>query len=283
MTDKQLQLLCRGPTYVPLYHMYISPSYQSMDDMIKRQYSALKHQLTNLFAKYKIHIALSLEIHKKHYDQFKDLFPISISSDLRERALYEKILIQSICYSLKKNNLILRRTADHMNTFYIGNCDEFQMKGERYLENSNAYKVLICKNDEISHEEQQQQIKTQLKEMIESMNLLLEELRKYKSLDNKTIDRLRLDLSKVQLPYAYFLPDISKVRYNKWTSLLILLNVLVYGCIRKINCLSHLSLCQQNIVPQGKLVILSIIFYNLLLIKFFKQHHFVTILILFEN
>ena len=54
--------------------------------------------------------------------------------------------------------------------------------------------VLIYENHEISHE--QQQIKTGLKEMIESMNLLLEELRKHEALDNKTIGRVCLESSK---------------------------------------------------------------------------------------
>ena len=47
--------------------------------------------------------------------------------------------------------------------------------------------------------------------MIESMNILLEELRKHKSLDNDTIDTLRINANKLKVPYAYFLPDISKV------------------------------------------------------------------------
>ena len=104
--------------------------------------------------------------------------------------------------------------------FYIGNHHEFQMKGAHYLDRSYVYKILIAKNDQLSHEQQQQQQqrKTQMKEMIESINLLLEELRKHKSLDNKTINRLRLDPNQVQLPYAYFLPDILQVRSVRLTS-----------------------------------------------------------------
>ena len=186
--------------------------------MNKTQYAALRHQLTNLFSKYKINIALSMEIQKKVYDEFKYLFSISIPSNLREPALHEKKLIQSIRSSLQKNNLLLRRTADNRNTFYIGDRHEFRMKGEHCLDRSFVYKILIAKNDQLSHEQQQQERNTQMKEMIESMNLLLEELRKHKSLDNKTINRLRLDPNHVQLPYAYFLPDISQVRCVRLTS-----------------------------------------------------------------
>ena len=145
--------------------MYISSSYASINDVIKRQYAPLRHQLTNLFSKYKINIALSMEIQKKVYDEFKHRFAISIPSNLRERALYEKKLIQSIRSSLQKNNLLLRRTADNRNTFYIGDRHEFRTKGEHYLDRSFVYKILIAKNDQLTHEQQQQQQerKTQMK------------------------------------------------------------------------------------------------------------------------
>ena len=240
--NQPLQLLCRGPSYVLPCQMYISSSYASINDVIKRQYAPLRHRLTNLFSRYKINIALSMEIQKKVYDEFKHLFSISIPSNLRERALYEKKLIQSIRSSLQKNNLLLRRTADNRNMFYIGDRHEFQMKGEHYLDRSFVYKILIAKNDQLTHEEQQQERKSQMKEMIESMNLLLEELRKHKSLDNKTINQLRLDASQVQLPYAYFLPDISQVRsIRRLISRRSL--VIFFSCssssIRKIDCLSY--------------------------------------------
>ena len=239
--NQQLQILCRGPSYVPPCQMYISSSYASINDVIKRQYAPLRHQLTNLFSKYKINIALSTEIQKKVYDEFKHLFSISIPANLRERALYEKKLIQSIRSSLQKNNL-LRRIADNKNTFYIGDRHEFRMKGEHFLDRSFVYKILISKNDQLTHEQQQQERNTQMKEMIESMNLLLEELRKRKSSDSKTINQLRLDASQVQLPYAYFLPDISQVRSIRQLTSRRIVIIFIFPCssssVRKIDCLS---------------------------------------------
>ena len=52
--NQQLQLLCRGPSYVPLCQMYVSSSCESMNDLIKKQYTPLKNQLTNLFSKYNV-------------------------------------------------------------------------------------------------------------------------------------------------------------------------------------------------------------------------------------
>ena len=37
--NQQLQFLCRGPSYVPPCQMYISSSYVSVNDVIKRQYA----------------------------------------------------------------------------------------------------------------------------------------------------------------------------------------------------------------------------------------------------
>ena len=184
-----------------------------------------------------------MEMQKKVYDEFKHLFSISIPSNLRERALCEKKLIQSIRSSLQKNNLLLRRTADNRNTFYIGDRHEFQMKGGHYLDRSFVYKILIPKNDQLTHEQQQQQRKSQMKEMIESMNLLLEELRKHKSLDNKTINQLRLDASQVQLPYAYFLPDISQVRSVRLTSRRI---VVIFFHVHRHHLLGKSIVCHTN-------------------------------------
>ncbi|CAF4910353.1 unnamed protein product, partial [Rotaria magnacalcarata] len=50
-SDKELQLLNRGPTYVPTGQISISSSGQSIDDIIKKKYAPLKHQLSYLFSK----------------------------------------------------------------------------------------------------------------------------------------------------------------------------------------------------------------------------------------
>ncbi|CAF4547497.1 unnamed protein product, partial [Rotaria magnacalcarata] len=131
-SDKELQLLNRGPTYVPTGQISISSSGQSIDDIIKKKYAPLKHQLSYLFSKYHINIALSMEIQQKISDQFTELFSVPIPSNLHQRALYEDRLILSIRYSLNENNLILRRTADNMNTFYLGNLQEFETKAYDY-------------------------------------------------------------------------------------------------------------------------------------------------------
>ncbi|CAF4774352.1 unnamed protein product, partial [Rotaria sp. Silwood2] len=80
-TNEQLQLLSRGPAYVPPCQMYISSSNESIGDIVKKQYAPLKHQLMNIFSKYKIHLPLTIEMEEKTYNRFKDLFLKSIPSN----------------------------------------------------------------------------------------------------------------------------------------------------------------------------------------------------------
>ena len=108
---------------------------------------------------------------------------------------------------MKKNNLILRRTADNKNTFYLGNLQEFETKANDYLLKSDAYKVLLNKDKENDDQPWQ----AELKQMEESMNLLLESLKNHKAINIDLYNRLLVDASKVKLPCLYFLPDISKV------------------------------------------------------------------------
>jgi len=218
LTDKQIQLLNRGPTYVPPCQIHTSSS--SIDEIVKKKYAPLKHQIASLFSKHKINIALQMEFHDQIYEEFKNRFSISISSTLRQRAQYEMQLIQTIRSFLKKNNLLLRRTADHMNTFYLGNLQDFEAKADDYLKQMDAYKILITIQDENNDDDEtynpdhgQQQLQNELKDMIESMNMALEVLHKRKAFSDDVYNRLRIDASKVKVPYVYFLPHVSyKVR-----------------------------------------------------------------------
>ncbi|CAF1319698.1 unnamed protein product [Rotaria sordida] len=130
-----------------------------------------------------------MEIHDKTYTEFKNLFSKSIPSNFYQRALYEKNLIQSIQYSLKKNNLILRRTANNMNTFYVGNIADFETKADRYLTRSEDYEVL----SNINNETNEKTLDISIKEMIDSMNTLLEKLKTHKAIKADLYQQLVAD------------------------------------------------------------------------------------------
>ncbi|CAF1345307.1 unnamed protein product, partial [Rotaria sp. Silwood1] len=203
--ERQLQLLSRGPTYVPPCLMYILFADQSINDIAKKQFAPLKHQLMILFQNYKINLPLRMEIQDKLFNKFENLFAHPIPAQLFQRAVYEKHLIQSIRYTLQKNNLILRRTADNMNTFYIGNRSEFEAKADQYLIRSENYDVLI----DINNQNNEKPLHTALKNMMESMNSLLEKLKAHNAIKDELYKQLVADPTKTKLPYLYFLADIS--------------------------------------------------------------------------
>ncbi|CAF3826272.1 unnamed protein product [Rotaria sp. Silwood1] len=190
-TQKQLQILSRGPSYIPPCQTYISFANKSMYDITKKQFAPLNHQLASIFAKHNIHLPVRMEFQSKMYEKFEELFSSQIPSSLYERAYYEKELIQSIRNSLKKNNLILRRNS--------------RLKRQRGPK-SDDYKVLVDFNLETN----EKPLHIALKDMIESMNSLIEKLKTHKSIKDDLYNRLVADPTKVKLPYLYFLPNVSK-------------------------------------------------------------------------
>ncbi|CAF1432463.1 unnamed protein product, partial [Rotaria sordida] len=109
-------------------------------------------------------------------------------------------IIQSIRYHLNKDRLILRRTVDDKNTYYLGQLDEFQQKSNDYIENSSSYKFIAI-IDENNTEEQQ------LKKVIQSFDIELDKLYQRKLINNDY--KMKFSISKkrnVKLPYMYFLP-----------------------------------------------------------------------------
>ncbi|CAF1500717.1 unnamed protein product [Rotaria sordida] len=125
-------------------------------------------------------------------------------SVLEERALYEKQLILSIRYQLNKDQLILRRTADEMNTYYLGRLNEFNQKSNEYIQNSTCYELIETIN-EINTEQQQ------LEGIIQSIDLQLEILYQRKLIKEDHLIRLSIGKkTNINLPYLYFLSETNE-------------------------------------------------------------------------
>ncbi|CAF1502221.1 unnamed protein product, partial [Rotaria sp. Silwood1] len=197
-------------TYVPPCLMYILFADQSINDIVKKQFAPLKHQLMILFQNYKINLPLRMEIQDKLFNKFENLFSHPIPAQLFQRAVYEKHLIQSIRYTLQKNNLILRRTADNMNTFYIGNRSEFEAKADQYLIRSENYDVLI----DINNQNNEKPLHTALKNMMKSMNSLLEKLKAHNAIKDELYEQLVADPTKTKLLYLYFFTRYFESQYS---------------------------------------------------------------------
>ena len=215
LTDLQLQLISRGPTYVPPCQMHVlsssssSSSSSSMDEILKKQYAPLKHQLAASFSKYAVNVALQFNIQNQVYDEFLKVFSVSLPASIHQRAQNEHVLVGTIRQSLKENNLILRRTADNMNTFYLGNRTDFERKADNYIRNTNQYEVIYT----IANQDNNRQaFRSEMSKSFDYIKNALNILKRRKDIDDTLYKRLQTDDTQVKFSYLYFLPDVSQVR-----------------------------------------------------------------------
>ncbi|CAF2260260.1 unnamed protein product [Rotaria magnacalcarata] len=203
-TDEQLKLLNRGPTYVPPYQTYISSTDQSTIEMIKKNFKLLQHHLTILLTKSNVNMAQATLIIKQIKDVYTLTFSRSLSSSMYQRALYERNLVDTIRSHLQSNRLILRRTADQRNVFFLGNRDDFEEKTNEYMKKTDIFEICDDINDENLQMTRDYLVK-KIKLFNDELNIIFHD-KKYKDL----IEKLSIDTDKVQLPYLYFLPDVSQ-------------------------------------------------------------------------
>ena len=138
---------------------------------------------------------------------FHESFVQAISAVIEERAIYEKKLVQSIQYQLKKNRLMLRRTADNNNTYYLGQIDEFEQKENNYMQNATSTFELIGTVDNESYTERyylnrvSQAIDSDLVNLVHCQLITNDKRIKLNSTSSQK--------TTMNLPYLYFLPDIN--------------------------------------------------------------------------
>ncbi|CAF1378482.1 unnamed protein product, partial [Rotaria sordida] len=137
LTLEQIKFLNRGPTYVPPCQLHIlSKSSVTLAELVTKEMVPLRRHLNKLFAKYLVDLSRKMNFEEEIQVAFNESFLGPLPTMLEHRALYEKQIIQSIRYHLNKDRLILRRTADDKNTYYLGRLDELQQKSNEYIENS---------------------------------------------------------------------------------------------------------------------------------------------------
>jgi hypothetical protein len=209
LTVEQLKLLNRGPSYVPPCQMHLEVSSSlSINDIIKEHYAILRHSLNIVLTKNKINTTQQMFIDKKIKDTFINNFSIPLPSSIQQRAVYEKRLVQSIRQHLKANNLILRRTADEKNVFYLGDKNGFEEKANEYMMTTDAFEV-----SEIIDETNRQQIDVYFNKLVTSMNSKIERILENHKKCKALLEQLFINVAKVEVPYLYFLPDVSNVSF----------------------------------------------------------------------
>lgn len=203
--EEQLKLLGRGPTYVTPYQTHLLSS-TSQDDIVRKLYAPLKHQLISLFAKHKMQVFAQYTIETEFSNQFKECFLKSLPINLQQRAMYENQVLQSIHQIVNDHNLILRRTADNLNTFYVGDRSEFEAKAEQYFEDATDRFELVHIS---THENHRRDHFQQLRKVVDYINNSLKIMKRRKDIDEETYNRIHVKLDLVKVSYLYFLPDIS--------------------------------------------------------------------------
>ena len=205
LNSQQLRLLNRGPSYVAPGQLHLSPAFPTTDELIVKQYAPLKHQLAVAFCKYHIDISRSTNFQKYAYETFQQLYSMPLPADLYERAVEEKKLILSIRRFLHDNNLLLRRTADQNNHFYLGQMDHFAQLSNQYMENHADHYTVVLNTNDIPEVD----VQAQLNRKYLSINTELEKLFNEKRFPAYLHNKLKLNIDRVKVPRLYFLPDVS--------------------------------------------------------------------------
>ncbi|CAF1528890.1 unnamed protein product, partial [Adineta steineri] len=206
LSSEQLRFLHRGPTYVLPCQMHLLSKSSTLHQILTQQIMPLREQLTKLFDKYSMFVSDSHLFQQRIEQQFFQSFSLSIPTSLEERVFYEQKLIQSIRTQLHKDQLILRRTADDYNTYYLGYQHEFQIKTNDYMEQNNYFEMITTTQDEINAE--QNQIIQKIKLLYSVLNQLTQE----HLISTDTMRRFQIrNITNIKLPYLYFLPEETPV------------------------------------------------------------------------
>jgi len=178
----------------------------SLDQILTKQIMPLRRQLTKLFTKYPVDLTRRCTFEKKIEEQFIESFsqpPIPVA--IEQRAFHEKQLLRSIQIQLKSDQLILRRTADNNNTYYLGCRQEFEKMTQDHLDNSHYCEIIGTINE--LHSEKQYLI-----EIIQSIDSKIEQLVQKKLIPMDHLKKLQIGKrTNIKLPHLYFLPKTQQV------------------------------------------------------------------------
>ena len=205
---EQVKFLNRGPTYVPPCQVHLFSSAPTLRDTLLEQFVPLRKQITQVFAKYSIRIMEQQTFQPIFQDHYvKHLSQPAIPVALQRRAHYEKQLVQSIQLQLKRDHLILRRTADDYNAYYLADVNDFNRMAQDYIDNSQCYELIGTIEPESNNSEQQH-----ITRIVQSMDTFLKQLVQRNLLPMDSFNKLQLgQRTNFHLPYLYFLPIIQQV------------------------------------------------------------------------
>jgi hypothetical protein len=200
LSSEQVLFLNRGPCYVSPCQMH----YRIHQEQQQQQMASLRQRLTQVFTKFPVDLSRRMKFENEIKQLSNDCFTLpTIPTKLQERALYEKQLIKSIRNDIRRQGLILRRTADDNNTYYLGQRSLFNFKVNQYIQTANCFE-LIGKID-TEHTEQDH-----LKQILLSMDKTLNDLLKRKLITQEHLTKFSMSKrTTIKLPHLDFLPELN--------------------------------------------------------------------------
>ncbi|CAF1315870.1 unnamed protein product [Rotaria sp. Silwood1] len=135
-----LSFLLLGPSFIRLNQSAIRPV-EEQEAEIKNEHEEITKKVQGHLNQYH-HIPPKSSILKEYsnevFDHFNRSYFTPLSSKEQIEAFEQAQMTASIREKLKKNNLILRLT-DKGNNFYVGSAGEFEQKGEKFFQETNAF------------------------------------------------------------------------------------------------------------------------------------------------
>lgn len=194
---EQLQLLNRGPTYVlpGQMHLFFSDD-RPLNTIITNEFIPLRKQFLRVFAQCSLDLPRQQTFRQAVEQQFLKSFTLPIPMEIQQHARQEQQLIRSIQSDLTENQLILRRTADDFNTFFLDSQQQFNRLAQLYMAESGCFKLMESMN---------------IQTIVESMDRFFQPLVRRRLIP--AVHHEKFDLTKktnLTLPYLYFLPIVQE-------------------------------------------------------------------------
>ncbi|CAF1465655.1 unnamed protein product [Rotaria sordida] len=123
--EREWNHLCLGPSFIRLNQSAIRP--------VEQQEAEIKNEHKEIVNKVQGHL---IEHHVLNHFNRPYFTPLSCKAHIE--ALEQAQTTASVRQKIQKNNLILRVT-DKGNNFYIGAASEFEEKGEKFFQETNAF------------------------------------------------------------------------------------------------------------------------------------------------
>ena len=151
----------------------------------------LRQQLNQFFSQYRVSITGQQGFLHDFRRLANESFNIRLPKSIEQYAEAERQLVLSIRRQLKQDQLILRRSGEQINQFYLMNLQQFEIQSQHYFNRLQSY-------------ERMENI--QIDEICKSIETTLLQLRREGRIQEHHLSKMSVKRANVTLPYLYFLP-----------------------------------------------------------------------------